>query len=217
MVDPRMAQATAVHTKITMIATIRFNMVVCASRSYLLSPPPAQPNVFRLALSSTFHCKVQASARILFAPSARPVACPWSLAVIHQALCSAILIATSGRRNESLSHPPSQGAPCSRCDSIPSSTRTLTSLPTGGNIRPTRATSTPTSSPAAVCLTKPCSPCCSTSSNPISPARSSPSTTSRRPAASHTPISAATQNPLTTKDSNLSTPSTVGACLCASV
>src|SRR5882672_11213975 len=133
-----------------------------------------------------------------------------------QTFLSAILIAASGRRNESLSHPPSQGAPCSRCDSIPSSTRTLTSLPTGGNIRPTRATSTPTSSPAAVCLTKPCSPCCSTSSNPISPARSSPSTTSRRPAASHTPISAATQNPLTTKDSNLFTPSTVGACLSAS-
>src|SRR6267378_7709546 len=71
MVDPRMPQATAVHTKIAMIATIRFNMVVCASRSYLLSPPPTQPNVSRLALSSTFHCKVQARARIPFAPSAR--------------------------------------------------------------------------------------------------------------------------------------------------
>src|SRR6266851_1835637 len=54
MVDTRMAQATAVHTKITLIATIRLNMAVCLST--LSAAPPTQP--VQLALSSTFHCKV---------------------------------------------------------------------------------------------------------------------------------------------------------------
>ncbi len=43
MVDPRMAQATAVHTKIAMIAKIRFNMVVCFS-----TPSAAPPNLAHL-------------------------------------------------------------------------------------------------------------------------------------------------------------------------
>src|SRR5882724_10663432 len=55
MVDPRMAQATAVHTKIATIAIIRFNMVVCAST---LSAAPSNYLAW-LALSSTFCHKVQ--------------------------------------------------------------------------------------------------------------------------------------------------------------
>src|SRR5712664_1637296 len=57
MVDPRMAQATAVHTKIAMIAAIRLIMVVCVST---LSAAPAT-YLSRLVLSSTFHCKVKAA------------------------------------------------------------------------------------------------------------------------------------------------------------
>src|SRR6267143_1803474 len=56
MVDPRMAQATAVHTKIATIAPIRLSMVVCVST--LSAAPPTY--LVRLALSSTFHCKVRA-------------------------------------------------------------------------------------------------------------------------------------------------------------
>src|SRR6266404_434754 len=55
MVDPRMAQATAVHTKIATIATIRFNMIVCASTLSAVIPPYP----LRLALSSTFPYKVR--------------------------------------------------------------------------------------------------------------------------------------------------------------
>src|SRR6266436_5235179 len=54
MVDPRMTQATAVHTKIATIAIIRFNMVVCLST--LSAATPTYPS--RLALSSTFCYKV---------------------------------------------------------------------------------------------------------------------------------------------------------------
>src|SRR5260370_15844677 len=55
MVDPRMAQATAVHTKIAMIAAIRLIMVGCApTLSAALATYPS-----RLALSSTFHHKAQ--------------------------------------------------------------------------------------------------------------------------------------------------------------
>src|ERR1700682_1994823 len=54
MVDPRMAQATAVQTKIAMIAPIFFNIVICVST--LSAVPPTY--VVKLALSSTFHCKV---------------------------------------------------------------------------------------------------------------------------------------------------------------
>jgi hypothetical protein len=54
-----MAQATAVHTKIAMIATIRLIMVVCAST---LSAAPATYS-FQLALSSTFFCKVRQGVR----------------------------------------------------------------------------------------------------------------------------------------------------------
>src|SRR5260370_16584605 len=57
MVDPRMAQATAVHTKIAMIAAIRLIMVFCVSN---LSAAPAT-YLSRLALSSTFHNKVKTS------------------------------------------------------------------------------------------------------------------------------------------------------------
>src|SRR5216684_969542 len=42
MVDPRMAQATAVHTNIAMIATIRFNMVVCLSTLSAATPKLAR-------------------------------------------------------------------------------------------------------------------------------------------------------------------------------
>src|SRR6266850_1930260 len=55
MVDPRMAQATAVHTKIATIAIIRFSMVVCVSTLSAASPT----YLARLALSSTFHDKVK--------------------------------------------------------------------------------------------------------------------------------------------------------------
>src|SRR6267142_4582515 len=57
MVDPKMAQATAVHTKIATIAIIRFNMVVCVSTLSAATPT----YLARLALSSTFHYKVKAS------------------------------------------------------------------------------------------------------------------------------------------------------------
>src|SRR6266404_1219083 len=55
MVDPRMAQATAVHTKIATIAIIRFNMVVCAPTLSAATPT----YLTRLALSSTFRYKVK--------------------------------------------------------------------------------------------------------------------------------------------------------------
>src|SRR5258708_7394195 len=57
MVDPRMAQATAVHTKIAMIAAIRLIMVFCASTLSAVRPTYRS----ELALSSTFHCKVTRS------------------------------------------------------------------------------------------------------------------------------------------------------------
>src|SRR5713226_1279533 len=44
MVDPRMAQATAVQTKIAMIATMRFNMVVCVP-TLSAAPPNLCPEV----------------------------------------------------------------------------------------------------------------------------------------------------------------------------
>jgi len=46
-----MAQATAVHTKIALIATMRFNTVV--SLSTLSAAPPTQ--LVQLTLSSTMH------------------------------------------------------------------------------------------------------------------------------------------------------------------
>src|SRR5467141_319345 len=55
IVDPRMAQATAVHTKIATIAIIGFNMVVCVST---LSAATSTYSV-RLALQSTFHNEVK--------------------------------------------------------------------------------------------------------------------------------------------------------------
>src|ERR1700730_8132917 len=54
MVDPRMAQATALHTKIATIAIIRFNMVVCAPTLSAALPTYLD----RLVLSSTFYYKV---------------------------------------------------------------------------------------------------------------------------------------------------------------
>jgi len=50
-----MAQATAVHTKIAMIAAIRLIMVVCVSTLSAVRPTYRS----ELALSSTFHHKVQ--------------------------------------------------------------------------------------------------------------------------------------------------------------
>src|SRR5258708_2213670 len=64
MVDPRMAHATAVHTKIAMIAAIRLIMVVCVST---LSAAPAT-YLSRLALSSTFRRKVGGCPRLCLAP-----------------------------------------------------------------------------------------------------------------------------------------------------
>ena len=55
MVDPRMAQAIAVHAKIATIAIIRFSMVVCAPTLSAATPT----YLMRLALSSTFRCKVK--------------------------------------------------------------------------------------------------------------------------------------------------------------
>src|SRR5437660_5638669 len=55
MVDPRIAHATAVHPKITMIAAILFNMVACAPS---LSAAPPTYHV-ELAVSSTLYHKAQ--------------------------------------------------------------------------------------------------------------------------------------------------------------
>src|SRR5712692_5073356 len=71
MVDPRMAQATAVHTKIAMIAAIRLSMMGCVST--LSAASPTYP--LQLTLSSTFWCKVQLCAKRLRAFSARR-SCP---------------------------------------------------------------------------------------------------------------------------------------------
>src|SRR5258708_34507151 len=51
-----MAHATAVYTKIAMIAALRFNMVVWVST--LSAAPPTYP--LQLVLSSTLHYKVKA-------------------------------------------------------------------------------------------------------------------------------------------------------------
>src|SRR5262249_3737531 len=100
----------------------------------------------------------------------------------------------------SFSQPNAQGVPCSRFALTLSSTLTPTNLLIGGNPRQTRATSTPMSSRAAACSTKPCSPCSSTSSNPTSPARFSPWTMSRKRAASLTPTFKVIPSHSTTKD-----------------
>src|SRR6266852_4349958 len=55
MVDPRMAQATAVQMKIAMIAATRLNMVVVSR----LSPPQSQ------STSSSWHCQVLFMAKFI--------------------------------------------------------------------------------------------------------------------------------------------------------